>query len=159
MRIEFTRPPNFARIASALPGALGPRVVFAYGDVIHNPNGLRLDTWIVAHEEIHGRQQRGASPDVWWDLYIESPAFRFRQELEAHRAEWVCWQGAHYHTRHARLAFISRLASRLSGPLYGGLVDHKEARRLILTPESVDDERAQRLHARDALDKTLSRRP
>ncbi len=132
MKIVVQRPPNFTEIVVALPAAATRHgVLFAYGDILYNPDGVTVNPFLMAHEKMHQVQQAGL-PEEWWKLYLCSLEFRLDQELEAHRAEWQAFL-AHDppSTRNARRTYMSRIAHRLASKLYGGLVSVHVAKRLI----------------------------
>ncbi len=81
--MEF--PPNIDAIRAVLP--LTGREIFAYGGIIYNPSGCRIGPELVAHEQVHFRQQ-GTRPKRWWKKFLAHTEFRMEQELEAHRAEY-----------------------------------------------------------------------
>lgn len=125
-------PPNYEKIAIALPSAQQPGVLFAWGKIIYNPSGVSIPIWLRAHEGVHGRRQLAFEGGVedWWDRYIEDSKFRMAEELPAHRAEFLTFckyekdEQKQYH-------FLNALADRLIGPLYGGSLDFKEAKKAI----------------------------
>lgn len=128
MNIVRAHPPNYDQIRAAFKEAGRPGVIFAYGDTIFNPNGGKISEALLAHEEVHCGQQ-GNDPIGWWNRYIDDPAFRFGQELEAHQAEFrVASQDA---SRQVRRSILRELASRLSSPLYGSCGSREEAAELI----------------------------
>lgn len=126
--IKHEYPPNLAQIEAAF-GPIGPTVIFTYAPDIYVPNGGSLSKPLVAHEEVHLRQQ-GDDPDPWWDRYLADPEFRFREELEAHRAEWETARPL-IRDRNRRALFLNAIARRLASPLYGSLVTFREARHAI----------------------------
>lgn len=135
MRILKERPPNYAAIVTAFPVIARRRgIIFCYGDVIHNPDGITVTPALHAHEAAHAERQRGlfpdAGPDGWWTAYLHDPKFRLEEEIIAHRAEWKHFQSDD-HSRNERRAYLAQLASRLASPLYGGLVTSEQAKRII----------------------------
>ena len=119
-------PPNFDAIVAVLPDAANPGVMFAYGDKVYGtgiPHVLTRE--LNDHERVHLERQ-GADPDSWWKQYLADPAFRYDEELIAHRAE--------YHTfccRHInpvkRAQFLLAISKRLSSSLYGAGVTLEKA--------------------------------
>lgn len=104
-------------------------VFFCVGDRIYNPNGAKLTTALVAHENVH-RVQQGANVEGWWAAYLKDPEFRCSQEIPAHRAEYqeFCKTAKR---RNERRLYLNDAARRLSGPLYGGIIDYEAARKAI----------------------------
>lgn len=137
MKVLKAFPPNFAEIAAAFPVKGVPGIIYAYGDRIYNPSGVKIEPWIQAHEEVHGAQQSSTplyitSPAAWWDRYIASPPFRYSQELEAHRAEWKEYLRVVGFTTAGREKYLDRIATRLSSPLYGSLLTKDAALDAII---------------------------
>lgn len=137
-RIEFTEPPLIDKIAAAFPNR-GRGVFYSWGDVIFNPDRANISAALRDHESVHGERQvafeGGAS--AWWMRYIADPAFRLAEEIPAHRAEWL-WHCAQPGSdrafagwRSGRQYHLHFIASRLAGPLYGGLISLAQARRAI----------------------------
>lgn len=125
-------PPNFEEIAAALPEASGPGTVFCYGDRIYNPGGGRIGAALRAHEAVHSSRQGSTDASIreWWSKYIADPAFRLNEELPAHQAEYRVFC-ANEKAQGTRFRFLVALAMRLSGPLYGGLIEFTAAKRSI----------------------------
>lgn len=134
MRIVNERPPMWALINATF--GIGDRpVIFCWGDTIYNPHGGSVTRELMKHEEIHSEQQ-GPNEDTiiaWWERYLVDPAFRYGQELPAHRAEYRAFCKRHG-DRNARAKYLTTVARRLCGPLYGNLVSISEARERILLP-------------------------
>lgn len=132
MKIVKAAPPNAKAIERVFPGVTsGIRpVFFCYGDTIYNPAGVTIPLELLAHEAVHSLQQEVQGVQVWWDLYLASTHFRFNQELEAHRVEYEQYRA--FNNRAFSRRYVSSIAERLSGPLYGGLGSKATAKRLIL---------------------------
>lgn len=128
MRILRAYPPNWPEIRAALKEAIRPGAIFCYGDTIYNPIGAKLSDALIAHEEVHSRQQ-GEDPAGWWRRYIEEPQFRFEQELEAHRAEYQV--ATRDTSRQVRRSVLKALSARLASPFYGRCVTRELAAVLI----------------------------
>lgn len=117
MEVKVERPPNFERILEVFPRAREFGVIFAYGDTIYNPSGVGIPTPLRVHEEVHGKRQRGAGVDAWWDAYLTDPAFRFTEELKAHVAEYNA-RVTLSTDRYAAARLKAETARRLIAPLY-----------------------------------------
>lgn len=107
-------------------------VCFAWGDRIYNPHGCILAPSILAHEQVHCTRQGGGDVEKlaqWWQRYIDDPAFRLAEEIPAHRAEYHASANGDRNQRSRVLAFV---ATKLSAPLYGGLITQREAQRALL---------------------------
>jgi hypothetical protein len=114
-------PPNVEDIYAELP--FNPfTTVFAHEGTIYAPGGVHLDPWLVAHEQVHFRQQDEWSGgcEQWWEDYLQYPEMRFWMELEAHAEEYAVFC-AHKGDRNVRAMCLMRLAQRLLSPTYGNL--------------------------------------
>lgn len=129
MKVIKAYPPNFATLAKAFPIKGRPGILYAFGDKLYNPSGVKVTPWIMAHEMVHGERQQdeGMYLEKWWDEYINYPDFRLKEELLAHRAEWKEYQK--YVT--AGGTYLDAISTRLSSPLYGSLLSFEEAKRRI----------------------------
>lgn len=135
MKIVHALPPNFAQIVAAFPGAANPDVIFAYGDVMYRPSGEAIPQPVICHEEVHGAQQREIGVEHWWNQYIAEPRFRFDQELEAHKAEFIEAMKEPHYTQKRRKEILGYIATRLASALYGNMCSIPEAVKLI-SPQS-----------------------
>jgi hypothetical protein len=122
LKIEIAKPPNYDEILKVFPKAGDYGVIFAYGDTIFNPSGVEISPPLMAHEEVHGRRQRGGicDPDVepvriWWGEYLADPEFRYREEILAHAAEFRVQMPR---DRNLRAQLAINTARRLIAPLY-----------------------------------------
>lgn len=135
MRVIKAYPPNFSTLAKAFPIKGRPGILYAYGDTLYNPSGVKVTPWIMAHEEVHGMRQEdeGMSLDRWWDEYINYPDFRLKEELLAHQAEWKSFKAEHVYDPGVFrvLGYLDTISTRLSSPLYGSLLSFEEAKRKI----------------------------
>jgi len=109
------RPPNFEQIHAAFPRADGAGVMFAYDGNIYNPSGHVIPPALIAHEEVHLREQRHVGASYWWTKYIEDSEFRYVEELLAHAAEF---KAQRYNDRNASARLLTATALRLVAPLY-----------------------------------------
>lgn len=133
MRIVIGHPPNYRAIVSQFPGARGHGTLFCYGSTIFNPSNVKLTPADIAHESAHAARQAERGREEWWRRYLAEPQFRFEEELVAHRAEYAC---ALERLKGNRLDdYVSMMANRLSGLLYGRMVSREEALALITNPE------------------------
>lgn len=133
MKIIKAYPPNWTELTKHFPIKGKQGILYAWGDTLYNPNGVPVTPWIMAHEEVHGwRQNHGwTAVDKWWERYVNDNAFRFTEELDAHKEEWRQFAWAHEIER-TRLSYLDLISKRLSSPLYGSLVSYDEAKRLIV---------------------------
>ena len=135
MTIEIVHgyPPNIDQIDAAFGVRRLPNVVFAWDGKIYNPNGaVHLSADVIEHEKIHFAQQRKHPTGVegWWAEYIRYPSFRFNQELEAYQRQWRF--ASQFMNRSERRVFLDRLATSLSGPMYGKIVTKATAKDFIV---------------------------
>jgi len=126
MNIVQAWPPNIDAIRFRFK--LNGSEIFAYGDTIYNPTGVPLPPSLLAHEEVHQRQQ-GDDPAGWWERYLIDAKWRFAQELEAHQVEYsvLCTNA----DRKRRRFYLAQLARRLSSPMYGNVATLEKCKRLI----------------------------
>jgi hypothetical protein len=110
------RPPNFDRVHAAFPKADGEGVLFAYNGCIYNPSGIIVPPALVAHEEVHLREQKSVGADYWWEKYLTDSEFRYTEELLAHAAEFRALKLNNDRNFGARL--LTATALRLVAPLY-----------------------------------------
>jgi len=127
VKIVETFPPNVDKIRAVFP--LTGHELFAYGDTIYHPRGGKLPPALIAHEEVHGRQQ-GDDVEGWWARYLVDPNFRLKMELEAHRVEYQLMVGT-ARTRNMRRLALSHIARKLSAPLYGRLITFDKAKKAL----------------------------
>lgn len=134
-------PPNYELIKLAMP-ATPDDAIFCYGNTIYNPSGRDIPPDQEFHEEIHGKKQLEIGVDNWWFLYLEDPAFRLSEELEAY-GEQYAFACKHINAaaeiasdegkvlaagKTKLLAYaLDSMARALSGPEYGTLVTYGEA--------------------------------
>lgn len=134
MKIVHALPPNWPEIHAAFPRVNPRGTYFCYGPAIYNPGGGTISAALLVHEEVHSKRQ-GDDPAGWWRLYIESPQFRFDEELPAHIAEYQWFAGAGRGERRMRLR---QIAQRLASPLYGRMITVHAAKRLISGKDNPD---------------------
>ena len=130
MKVVIDRPPLWNAINAKFHVA-GRPVIFAWGNIIYNPEGVTVTRELRAHEEIHGERQidymhsqRWTQQDAieeWWKAYIESPTFRLNEEVPAHAAEYKAYCKRHSGTSDRQRA-LKAIAEKLASPLYGGLI-------------------------------------
>lgn len=128
MNIVSGTPPNYADIINVFPDAVRSGVIFTYGDTVYVKGKPELPEQLKVHEGVHVQQQKAVGVQPWWDRYLVDRAFRFEQELVAHRAEYRRLRSIDPNLGRRHLDFI---AKRLSSPLYGGVCTFREARKAI----------------------------
>lgn len=130
MKIVKELPPNFDAIDSVFRVRRRRGVIFCYGDVIFNPDGVHIPHHLLMHEAVHSARQAGF-PEAWWNLYLQDQDFRLAEEIPAHRAEYAAFCNKGRPLWNKRRDCLKTCAQRLSGPLYGNLITFDEARRII----------------------------
>lgn len=110
-------PPNIDAIRDAL-GPLTGNEIFAYDNAIYHPGNGYLTPELIMHENVHFRQQEdyGGSAE-WWQKYLRNEPFRWKMEMEAHRAELRAFIALHKN-RNDRFKYADKLVRRLQSPMY-----------------------------------------
>ncbi len=105
---------------------------YTYGNVIYNPAGIKLPDHIIAHEQVHMRQQAetNGGPEAWWNTYCESRDFRYEQELEAYRAQYKFYCKGHAN-RAKREWFLGAVSEHLSSQMYSVGITKEQAEKAI----------------------------
>lgn len=129
MQVVQGRPPIYDRALAAFPIA-GKGVIFAWGWTVYNPFAIVVSPQLLAHEGVHCHRQESGGPEKWWDRYIEDAEFRLEEEIPAHIAEFkdICTR---VKDRNSCAVALHRISARLSSPMYGNLIAHAAARKLI----------------------------
>lgn len=127
--VVYGFPPVYDRVRKVFD-IEGKAVIFAYGDKIYNPFRAGITPDLFAHESVHSKQQALTSPDEWWDRYLTDADFRLSQEVEAYGAQYRYMRGST--PNRAKLEQkLDKIASDLSGRIYGNLCTYNHARKLI----------------------------
>lgn len=141
MKVIKAYPPNFSAIAKVFPVKGKKGILYAWGDRIYNPDGVKVEQWLLDHEAVHGQRQLmgivrheyDGPVEAWWDMYLREPIFRLEEEILAHRAEWLSY--VHHHNVPLALweasQYLTSMAMRLSSPLYGSMISYDKAREVI----------------------------
>ena len=117
-------PPIIREAQKAFPGMNPMMTVFTYGKYIYNPGGHNISEDLLIHEETHMNQQN--DPKSWWYEYLHDKDFRLEQELEAYNNQYEFYENIE-HDRNNRAKFLSKIASDLSGDMYGRMIEYKDA--------------------------------
>ncbi len=133
MSVVLAYPPNYAAIQKAFDLSAGRKPMFAWGNLIYNPESGGLDDHVVAHEAVHCRQQLSHTGGIegWWAQYIADPEFRLRQEIEAYKAQALSAR-AGIKDRNESFRYVRQLSLDLSSPLYGDQMPRSIAFRLLM---------------------------
>lgn len=150
MRIIRDRPPLYDLIDQAF-NVRGKPIIFSWGHKIFVPTGdLNISMALMAHEGVHGARQLGYQVPKegfqldeefritnWWIRYIADIDFRREEEVLAHQAEYrhLC---DHAGGRNQRRRHLSIIATKLSHPLYGPVMNKAEARKVLQDGRSTD---------------------
>ncbi len=128
MKIVYDYPPNYTDILVRF-GLLNESVIFTYGDTIYSPTAQEIPPHLEVHEKVHMHQQ-GNDPASWWERYLLEDEFRLSQEVEAYHEQYqFVRQDVKDPNRRTRL--LMKIASDLSGPMYGNIVTHRQALNMI----------------------------
>lgn len=123
MKISQEKPPNWDKLVE-LFGVEWGTVVVTWGDTCHC--GVRITDDTMWHEMVHQRQQREIGIEEWWRRFYVDTQFRYEQELEAYREQYQ-WMREREPDRNKISVYGMRLASYLSGKMYGSIVSQHEA--------------------------------
>jgi len=143
MKVVRGRPPLFDLIDQMF-NIRGKPVLISWGRIIYVPTGnLDISPALMVHEQTHGDRQLfycdpGAGIrlrneeriELWWQRYIVDIDFRRDEEVLAHQAEYrhLC---DHAGGRNQRRRHLSILATKLSSPLYGPMMNKAAARKVL----------------------------
>lgn len=132
MQTSQTIPDIFYRLQSKF-GVRFDTIAITIGNVCHTADKdlFQKRPDIEIHENVHRLQQEKAGDvEMWWDLYMDNPDFRLKEEIQAYQAQ------ARYIKEFApdlnkNFKMLQSLARELSGPTYGNLLSFSEAYRII----------------------------
>lgn len=102
-------------------------VIFTWGETIHCK--FPLSPSLIAHEMTHVEQQANGVV-LWWSKYLDDPAFRLSQELEAYRNQ-VNFIKQQVKDRNKKAVMIHEICQHLSGPMYGNIISFEEAKKKL----------------------------
>lgn len=136
MKILIERPPIYNNLSLVFPLHRG--IIFAYGEDIYNPDGVRVSEDLIVHESVHIRQQGGNTEgaDLWWSKYMRDEQFRLEQEIEAyaHQYNFICRK---IQNKQRRFEILRMMAEILSRPTYGSCISIDSA--LLKIKEKAND--------------------
>lgn len=129
MQIKTEKPPIYDQILASECDFNPNLTIFTYGDAIYNPAGVDIPDHLIVHEETHSKQQ-GDAPDAWWERYLRDQYFRVQQETEAYANQYryIC---SYMRDRNRRARILWDLGGFLSSPMYGSVIGHQEAMKMI----------------------------
>ena len=126
--IKKEHPPNWDRLVKAF-GVEWGTICVAYDKDIYCGDKANLSPDVIVHESVHlARQEK--DPVQWWESYMKNKEFRFTEELIAYHTQYDYLKD-NVKDKNQLARFLFNLARDLSGPMYGGVVSHSEALRLI----------------------------
>lgn len=119
-------PPNWEFIKQKFPGIEGAPIVVTYGDTIYNPHKAHLPDHLIAHEEVHMRQQ-AAHPggiEAYMHKFADDIHFRLEVEIEAYitQLRFIRAQNPGL-----ALRYLPVFAQHLSSPIYGNAISAVDA--------------------------------
>lgn len=103
---------------------LNEGTIFAYDNTIYTSNDLPDD--YIEHEKVHLRQQNTIGCDNWVSLYMRSPDFRLKQEIEAYRYQLSCIKD-----KNKRSKATKDFSKIISSEMYGNMITEEEAIELL----------------------------
>ena|SRR5271157_3309619 len=128
MKIIVDHPPLIDQIDGVFH-CRDKEIIYAWGDIIYNPQNIRIPDFLIEHEGVHGKRQ-GTDIEGWWKRYMEDIEFRYQEELFAHVKEYqVRSQGVKDRNLKSKLLMWS--AARLAAPLYGKMTNLSQATKDI----------------------------
>ena len=111
---------------------IGKGTVWTVGEVIYNPDSIRITEDLFIHESTHGEQQKHNETvaKIWWMRYLEDKDFRLSQEIEAYgnQYKFIC---RIVKDKNSRYKNLHQLAKFLSSGMYGNLISQSEAEKAI----------------------------
>lgn len=131
MNISYEKPPVFDNLNKYFGIQWPGSVVVTYGDTIHSGSSLPISADLLCHEKTHMKQQLSMGVDAWWQRYLEDPAFRLSQEIEAYKNQSTFIKKT-IKDRERSFAMRVRLAKDCASPMYGNIITMKEALDLII---------------------------
>ena len=132
-------PPNYKELCEAFDIKDSKTTVFTWGDTLYNPFNIPISQDLLVHEMVHSQQQRRLIQDfetdqkgarLWYKRYINDPAFRLDQELEAYRNQYHFVVGK-VKDRNKVAKVLYQIAQALSSEMYGNIIGHTEAMKQI----------------------------
>lgn len=126
--IKHERPPVWDKLVKAF-GVEWGTICVAYDKDIYCGDKANLSADVILHESVHLERQE-KDPDAWWTGYIRDKEFRLMEELIAYHAQYDYLKDV-VKDRNVLAGYLWKLAGGLSGEMYGNVVSHSEARRLI----------------------------
>src|SRR3990167_4548378 len=126
--IKRERPPVWDKLVKAF-GVEWGTICVAYDKDIYCGDKANLSTDVIVHESVHlARQEK--DPVQWWENYMKNKEFRFTEELIAYHTQYDYLKNK-VKDRNRLAVYLWRLAKDLSSAMYGNVISHREAMKLI----------------------------
>ena len=90
-----------------------------------------VDPILLAHEQIHLKQQEKIGAEKWWKQYLKDDNFLKNQESEAYRDQ-AKFVKEKVKDRNLRARILHKLVTDFSGEMYGGVISREEAENVII---------------------------
>ena len=126
--IKKEKPPVWDKLVKAF-GVEWGTICVAYDKDIYCGDKANLSTDVIVHESVHlARQEK--DPVQWWENYMKNKEFRFKEELIAYHTQYDYLRD-NVKDRNRLAMYLWRLAKDLSSAMYGSVISHREAMKLI----------------------------
>ena len=104
-------------------------IIFTYDGVISNFRGEMTED-LLAHENNHIKQQSKTTPEEWWKRYLKDDEFRYSQELECYRLQYI-WAKNNIKDKEEVFKSLFFYSKSLSSKMYGNIRTFSEAMKDI----------------------------
>ena len=102
-----------------------PNAIFAYDHKIYS--NTNLPEHLIVHEQTHHKQQDEYGLKNWVEKYLNDKHFRLLMEIDAYQTQLKSIKDGNI-----RVKVAIESAKNLSSSLYGNIIEHKEALRLLM---------------------------
>jgi hypothetical protein len=132
MKIVKGLPPNYKYLKQHFPYIVGRPIAITYGDTMYATNDAPITEHLIAHEEVHSKDQLAYKEgvDAYVNRFIADSQFRLEAELKAFIVQLRFIKKKH--GDHSALLMLPTFISQLSGPLYHNLLSPLEARKKLM---------------------------
>lgn len=129
MKIIYKKPLFWFLVRLFFSNAKWGEVILTFNGKIYSRDVIRRD--LIIHEGVHWLQQKSfIGSCIWWIHYCFSKEFRLSQEIPAHQAQYkeICLL---IKDRNNQSKILRQLGESLSSPVYGNIIDLKDAIKII----------------------------
>lgn len=128
MKISNEKPACYPHLEAKFGKIWEKGVLITIGDTIHTirPN---VGPQMMAHEEVHMKQQLEMGVDKFIRTYLRDNEFRLKVELEAHKVE-AAYVRTHVHNRKKQATALDYIHRSLAEN-YQDIISYDEARKLV----------------------------